>query len=152
VATLAVTGRFDLIDGQWAMLEPLLPVGKKPRRPSEWTKQQLIEGIRWRVRVVRAVAGRAAPFTAPDRRCLGCSGPGDVPEFWQQIVTVLQARADAADLITSDVSVDSTTAQWRSVTAPERSTDPLAARRGRGFKSGLRRVPGMSDVAGKPLM
>jgi transposase len=50
VATLAVTRRFDLIDGQWALLEPLLPVAVRSGRPSVWTKRQLIDGIRWRVR------------------------------------------------------------------------------------------------------
>ena len=48
--TVPVTGRFDLTDGQWAVLEPLLPRGKKPGRPVTWTKRQLINGIRWRVR------------------------------------------------------------------------------------------------------
>jgi hypothetical protein len=28
-----VTGRFDLTDAQWTVLEPLLPRGKKPGRP-----------------------------------------------------------------------------------------------------------------------
>jgi transposase len=51
VATVAVTGRHDLTDAQWAVLEPLLPVGRRPGRPSEWTKRQLIDGIRWRTRV-----------------------------------------------------------------------------------------------------
>jgi transposase len=32
VATLAVTGRADLTDAQWAVLEPVLPRGKKPGR------------------------------------------------------------------------------------------------------------------------
>jgi transposase len=50
VATLAVTGRFDLSDAQWAVLEPLLPKPKKPGRPPKWTKRRLIDGIRWRVR------------------------------------------------------------------------------------------------------
>jgi transposase len=50
VATLAVSGRADLTDAQWAVLAPLLPVGKKPGRPPVWTKRQLINGIRWRVR------------------------------------------------------------------------------------------------------
>ena len=50
MATLAVTGRADLSDAQWAVLEPLLPRGKKPGRPPKWTKRQLIDGIRWRVR------------------------------------------------------------------------------------------------------
>jgi transposase len=50
VATLAVTGRFDLSDAQWAVLERLLPKPKKPGRPPKWTKRWLIDGIRWRVR------------------------------------------------------------------------------------------------------
>ena len=48
VAILAVTGRFDLSDAQWAVLEPLLPKPKKPGRPPKWTKRRLIDGIRWR--------------------------------------------------------------------------------------------------------
>ena len=51
MATLAVTRRFDLTDEQWACLEPLLPVACRPGRPSKWTERQLIDGIRWRVRV-----------------------------------------------------------------------------------------------------
>jgi transposase len=51
VATLAATRRFDLTDEWWARLAPLLPVATKPGRPSKWTKRQLIDGIRWRVRV-----------------------------------------------------------------------------------------------------
>ena len=50
MATLAVTGRADLSDAQWAVLEPHLPRGKKPGRPPERTKRQLIDGIRWRTR------------------------------------------------------------------------------------------------------
>ena len=48
---LAVAERFDLTDGQWAGLEPLLPKPKRSGRPSLWTKRQLIDAIRWRVRV-----------------------------------------------------------------------------------------------------
>jgi transposase len=39
-----------LTDEQWAVLEPLLPQGKKPGRPPIWTRRQLIDGIRFRVR------------------------------------------------------------------------------------------------------
>ena len=35
VATLAVSGRADLTSAQWAVLEPLLPAGKKARAPAE---------------------------------------------------------------------------------------------------------------------
>ena len=50
MATLAVSGRADLTDAQWAALEPLLPRGKKAGRPPTWTRRQLIDGIRWRAR------------------------------------------------------------------------------------------------------
>jgi transposase len=107
VATLAVTRRFDLTDRQWAALSPLLPVGKKAGRPPRWTKRQLIDGIRWRVRT-----------GAPWRDVPECYGSWQaayalfrrwqMSGAWQQVVTALQARADAAGLITWDVSVDST--------------------------------------------
>ncbi|MBF6302630.1 transposase, partial [Nocardia amamiensis] len=50
MTSVAVTGRADLTDAQWARLEPLLPRGKKAGRPPKWTKRQLIDGIRWRTR------------------------------------------------------------------------------------------------------
>lgn len=65
VATLAVTRRLDLADEQWARLEPLLHVPARSGRPSEWTKRQLIDGIRWRVRV-GAPATAAAPAWRTD--------------------------------------------------------------------------------------
>lgn len=37
-----------MTDAQWAVLEPLLPIGRKPGRPPKWTKRQLINGLRWR--------------------------------------------------------------------------------------------------------
>jgi transposase len=110
VDTIAVTRRFDLTDAQWARLEPLLPRAKKPGRPSMWTKRQLIDGIRWRVRVgapwrdVPACYGSWQAVYALFRRWQRAG-------VWQQIVTGLQARADAAGLITWDVSVDSTIAR-----------------------------------------
>ncbi|GAB7029079.1 transposase [Streptomyces sp. NPDC021749] len=42
--------RGDLTHGRWARLEPLLPRGIKPGRPQVWTRRQLIDGIRWRIR------------------------------------------------------------------------------------------------------
>jgi transposase len=110
VDTIAVTRRFDLSDAQWARLEPLLPKAKKSGRPSTWTKRQLIDGIRWRVRV-----------GAPWRDVPDCYGSWQAvyalfrrwqrAGIWQRIVMGLQARADAAGLITWDVSVDSTIAR-----------------------------------------
>ncbi|MFC4517901.1 transposase [Streptomyces ehimensis] len=43
-------GRGDLTDEQWAVLEPLLPQGVKAGRPPAWSRRQLIDGIRFRVR------------------------------------------------------------------------------------------------------
>jgi putative transposase of IS4/5 family DUF4096 len=68
VATLAVPRRLDLTDEQWARLEPLLPVPTRSGRPSAWTKRQLIDGIRWRVRVgaptaLQTRADAAGPIT-----------------------------------------------------------------------------------------
>ena len=107
MATLAVTRRFDLTDEQWARLEPLLPVAKKSGRPSKWTKRQLIDGIRWRVRV-----------GAPWRDVPDCYGSWQAvyslfrrwqrAGVWQQIMTGLQTVADAQELIGWGVGVDST--------------------------------------------
>ena len=75
MATIAVTRRFDLTDAQWAVLEPLLPVPVRVGRPSAWTKQQLIDGVRWRYGLVRrGVMCRLV--TAPGRRCMGCFAGG----------------------------------------------------------------------------
>jgi transposase len=110
VDTIAVTRRFDLTDAQWARLEPLLPEPIKSGRRSCYSKRQLIDGIRWRVRV-----------GAPWRDVPDCYGTWQAvyalfrrwqrAGIWQQIVTGLQARADVAGLITWDVSVDSTIAR-----------------------------------------
>ena len=42
--------RHDLTNTQWAVLEPLLPRGKRPGRPAMHSKRRLIDGIRWRTR------------------------------------------------------------------------------------------------------
>lgn len=110
MASVAVTGRADLTDTQWAMLEPLLPVGKKPGRPSAWTKRQLINGIRWRVRAgtpwrdVPSVYGSWSAVYGLFRRLQRAGA-------WAMILSRLQAHADTAGLITWDVSVDSTIAR-----------------------------------------
>jgi transposase len=107
VASVSATSRADLSDVQWAVLEPLLPVGKKPGRPLKWTKRQLIDGIRWRVRV-----GSPWRDVPPGYGCwetvYGLFRRWQRVGVWARIVARLQARADAAGLITWDVSVDST--------------------------------------------
>jgi transposase len=107
VASVVATGRADLTDAQWAILEAVLPVGRKPGRPPKWSKRQLINGIRWRVRV-----GSPWRDIPPAYGCwqtiYGLFRRWQRAGVWALIVAALQARADAAGLITWDVSVDST--------------------------------------------
>ena len=108
--TLPVTARADLTDAQWAVLEPLLPKGKKPGRPPKWSKRQLIDGIRWRGRVGspwRDVPVRYGPW----QTVYGLFRRWQRDGTWAAILTGLQALADEAGLITWDVSVDSTIAR-----------------------------------------
>ena len=108
--TLPVTARADLTDAQWAVLEPLLPKGKKPGRPPKWSKRQLIDGIRWRIRVGSPWRDVPAQYGSW-RTVYGLYRRWQRDGTWARILTGLQARADAAGLITWDVSVDSTIAR-----------------------------------------
>jgi transposase len=100
-------GRGDLTNAQRARLELLLPVGTKPGRPPKWTKRQLIEGTRWRTRTGapwRDVLARYGLWPTVYGLFRGWQREGT----WKQILTRLQAQADAKGLITWEVSVDST--------------------------------------------
>jgi len=110
VPTVPASGRADLTDAQWAVLEPLLPRGTKPGRPPKWARRQLIDGIRWRVRAGapwRDVPQRYGPWQS----VYGLFRRWQRDGTWARILAMLQARADAAGLITWDVSVDSTVAR-----------------------------------------
>jgi transposase len=149
VATTAVTRRFDLTDVQWAVLQPFLPKGKKPGRPPKWSKRRLIDGIRWRVRV-----------GSPWRDVPECYGPwqtvyglfrrwqraGD----WQRIVTGLQARADAAGLITWDVSVDSTISRAHQHAAGARTQPELQKESPGGVEAEPLRAPALRRAGHDP--
>ena len=99
--------RGDLTDAQWAVLKPLLPMGKRPGRPPIWTRRQLIDGIRFRVRT--GIPWRDVP-TAYGlwSRVHDLFRRWQRTGTWRRIVTDLQARADAKELITWDINVDST--------------------------------------------
>lgn len=89
------------------MLELLLPRGKKPGRPPIWTRRQLIEGIRFRGRT--GVPWRDVPAEyGPWGRVYDLFRRWQRDGTWHQIFTALQTRADAKDLITWDINVDST--------------------------------------------
>lgn len=122
--TIPAGARFDLTDAQWALLEPLLPIGRKPGRPPLRPKRTLIDGIRWRVRVGspwRDVPERYGPWQCVYWLFRTWQRAG----VWALIVTGLQARADAAGLICWDVSVDSTVVRAHQHAAGARK-DPMA--------------------------
>nr|WP_107117430.1 IS5 family transposase [Streptomyces canus] len=115
-------GRHDLTNAQWAKLEPLLPVGKKPGRPPVHTKRQLIDGIRWRTRAgapCRDVPERYGPWET----VYGLFRRWQRDGTWHRIFEQLQAQADAEGLITWDVSVDSTIARAHQHAAGARKKD-----------------------------
>ncbi len=95
MATLAVTGRADLTDAQWAVLGPLLP-SSRLGRPPEHAKRTLINGIRWRVRAGapwRDVPPAYGPFmwnqkTSCQAFLVGSSGPwwlGRLTRWWFEV-------------------------------------------------------------------
>ncbi|MBZ3916707.1 IS5 family transposase [Streptomyces acidiscabies] len=115
-------GRHVLTNVQWAKLEPLLPVGKKPGRPPVHTKRQLIDGIRWRTRAGapwRDVPERYGPWET----VYGLFRRWQRDGTWHRIFEQLQTRADAEGLITWDVSVDSTIARAHQRAAGARKKD-----------------------------
>ncbi|MEV5078891.1 IS5 family transposase [Streptomyces sp. NPDC056159] len=115
-------GRRDLTNAQWARLEPLLPVGKRPGRPPVRTKRQLIDGIRWRTRTGapwRDVPERYGPW----QTVYGLFRRWQRDGTWHRIVGQLQARADAEGLITWDISVDSTIVRAHQHAAGARKKD-----------------------------
>ena len=108
--TLPAAGRHDLGDAEWKVLEPLLPRGKKPGRPPKYSRRQLIDGIRWRIRAGapwRDVPERYGPWQS----VYGLFRRWQRDGTWARLVTALQALADAAGHVTWDVSVDSGTAR-----------------------------------------
>nr|WP_243709497.1 IS5 family transposase [Micromonospora sp. 15K316] len=131
------------------MLAPLLPAGKRPGRPSQWSKRQLIDGIRWRVRV--GVPWRDLPVCYGSWQAVyALFRRWQRAGVWQQIVIGLPARADAAGLITWDVSVDSSIAPCPSARcrcAPVPAAAGRAAWRGGdgAGRPGPRQVPGRVD-------
>jgi transposase len=95
VDTIPVAARADLTDEQWAVLEPLLPAGSGLGRPPVWSRRQLIDGIRWRVRA--GTPWRDVPFWYGSWQSVyGLFRRWQRDGTWAAIVTALQARADAA--------------------------------------------------------
>jgi transposase len=124
VGSVPAGGRKDLTDRQWRVLEPLLPKGKKPGRPVTWTKRQLIDGIRWRTRTGapwRDVPARYGSW----QRVYGLFRAWQRDGTWAAILAQLQGMAEERDLITWEVSVDSTINRAHQRAAGARK-DPIA--------------------------
>jgi transposase len=105
--TLPAGARHDLTDEQWAILKPLLPVGKRPGRRRRWTRRQLIDGIRFRIRTGspwRDVPERYGTWQS----IYGLFRGWQLAGVWAQILTALQAAGAEGGVIDWVVSVDST--------------------------------------------
>ncbi len=97
--------RGDLTNDQWAKLEAVLPEVRMGRPPRD--RRVVIDAIRWRVRTGspwRDMPDRYGPWET----AYGLFRQWQRDGVWQQILTRLQAKADAEQIITWDVSVDST--------------------------------------------
>lgn len=96
-----------MTDRQWQILESLLPRRRRAGRSPKWTRRQLLDGIRWRARV-------GAPWRDFPERYGHWQSIYSLFRRWQRdrvwpwILATLRAFADAAGLITWQVSVDST--------------------------------------------
>ncbi|MFJ5221181.1 IS5 family transposase [Streptomyces sp. NPDC088354] len=112
-----------MTDTQWARLERLLfPVGKKPGRPPIWTRRQLIDGIRFRTRT--GVPWRDVPERyGPWARTYDLFRRWQRDGTWQRIFAELQAQADAEDLITWELNIDSTVCRAHQHAAGARKKD-----------------------------
>lgn len=87
------------------MLESLLPAAGVNRRSGN--RRRLINGVRWRVRT--GVPWRDLPREyGPWQTVYGLFRRWQREGVWARLLTSLQARADAAGLITWEVNVDST--------------------------------------------
>ena len=152
MATLAVTGRADLSDAQWrcssapaARQEAGAPAGTD--ETAAHRRDPVADPDR------RAVAGRAAGLR-PWQTVYGLFRRWQRNGTWRAILAALQGRADAAGLITWDVSVDSTVARaHRPGPDPAGRSAGRAARR-RAGRAGRRGCPGQfprrADDQGAP--
>ena len=112
-------------------LPPVKPIGRRPR-----DRRQVINGIRWRIRTGapwRDVPERYGPWET----CYYLFRTWQREGVWADVLTKLQARADAKGLITWDVSVDSTVA---------RAHQHAAGARQRGISNASRRVQTTATV------
>ncbi|MFE9657409.1 IS5 family transposase [Micromonospora sp. NPDC006431] len=105
-----MTRRHDLTDRQRAVLAPLLPAAPRTGRPPKWEKRQLIDGIRWRIRIGAPWRDVPADY-APWPTVYGLFRRWQRDGTWDKILSALQAAGDGAGRIGWTVSVDSMTSR-----------------------------------------
>ena len=154
MATLAVTGRADLTDAQWAVLEPVLRRGKNRAARRSGRNGSSLTGSGGGPGGARR-GGTCLWPTGCGRRSMACSAAGSGTGPGQQVLAALQGRADAAGLITWDVSVDSTVARAHQHAAGARRRGDLQAEPPGGVADepadhGLRLLPRRADHQGAP--
>ncbi|MGO4633054.1 IS5 family transposase [Streptomyces sp. 2RAF24] len=98
-------GRGNLSDKDWSVLESVLAAAGVRRRSEN--RRRLVDGVRWRVRT-GAPWRDLPPEYGPWQTVYGLFRRWQRQGVWARVLTLLQARADAAGLITWEVSVDST--------------------------------------------
>ncbi|MFV2113397.1 IS5 family transposase [Micromonospora sp. LOL_025] len=105
-----MTRRHDLTDAQWQRLAVLLPAASTKGRPPKWEKRQLIDGIRWRIRI--GSPWRDVPTEyGPWQTLYGLFRRWQRDGTWDRILAASQAAGDAEGRITWTVSVDSMTSR-----------------------------------------
>jgi transposase len=113
VSTIDAAARHDLSEAQWAVLEALLATTQlavRRGRPRRWPLRDLVDGVRFRVRVGcpwRDVPDRYGPWW----RVYALFACWQLLGIWERIEEALIQAADAVGKIDWDVSVDSTTAR-----------------------------------------
>nr|WP_188117303.1 IS5 family transposase [Salinispora mooreana] len=105
-----MTRRHDLTDAQWQRLAVLLPAASVKGRPPKWDKRQLINGIRWRIRIGSPWRDVPAEY-GPWQTIYGLFRRWQRDGTWDKILAASQAAGDAQGRITWLVSVDSMTSR-----------------------------------------
>jgi transposase len=92
------------------VLAPLLPAAPMTGRPPKWEKRQLINAIRWRIRIGAPWRDVPAEY-APWPTLYGLFRRWQRDGTWDKILSALQAAGDAQGRIGWTVSVDSMTSR-----------------------------------------
>ena len=116
--------RHDLIDDEWALLEPLLP-DRTPQRGGQWRDhRQVVNGVLWRVRTGapwRDMPAAYGPWETAYYRHRRWSADGT----WERVLDGLRAGCDSDDGDAWTVGIDSTVVRAHSDAAGARHRPPV---------------------------